>query len=244
MRRFVVPEGELEGRRDDGDTASRVVAIDSGGGSELLEMHIARYEQGRSKRRSLDGFQEILYVVSGRGTVVVDGQPHELEPGTAVYVAAGESYEVENPERERLQIVSALAPQVNGTARPERRVVRYADQPTLSASGDREFRYLVTAEAGCTELTQFFGVIAPGRAPEHSHVYDEVIYVLEGEGILHTGREDEPVATGSCIHLPPLLVHSLENSGSSPMRIVAVFHPAGDPASRAYEANESEPQAS
>jgi quercetin dioxygenase-like cupin family protein len=238
MRRFVVPEGELEGRRDDGDTASRVVAIDSGGGSELLEMHIARYEQGRSKRRSLDGFQEILYVVSGRGTVVVDGQPHELEPGTAVYVAAGESYEVENPERESLQIVSSLAPQVDGTARPERRVVRYADQPTLSASGDREFRYLVTAEAGCTELTQFFGVIAPGRAPEHSHVYDEVIYVLEGEGVLHTVGGDEPVATGSCIHLPPLLVHSLENSGSSPMRIVAVFHPAGDPASRAYEANE------
>jgi hypothetical protein len=31
---------------------------------------------------------------------------------------------------------------------------------------------------------------------------------------------------------------SLENAGSSRMRIVAVFHPAGDPASRAYEANE------
>jgi quercetin dioxygenase-like cupin family protein len=238
MRRLVVPEGELRGIREDGDTASRVVAIDSRGGSELLELHVGRYEQGRSKPRSLDGFQEILYVVSGRGTVVVDGQPHELEPGTAVYVAAGESYEVENPERESLQIVSALAPQVNGTARPERRVVSYADQPTLPASGDREFRYLVTADAGCTELTQFFGVIAPGRAPEHSHVYDEVIYVLEGEGVLHTDGGDEPVAVGSCIHLPPLLVHSLENSGPSTMRIVAVFHPAGDPASRAYEANE------
>jgi quercetin dioxygenase-like cupin family protein len=67
-------------------------------------------------------------------------------------------------------------------------------------------------------------------------VYDEVIYVLEGEGVLHAEGSDEPVAPGSSIHLPPLLVHSLENSGDSPMRIVAVFHPAGDPASRAYEA--------
>ncbi len=238
MRRLVVPERELNRSRKNGDTASRAVAIDSKGGSELLELHVGRYEQGRSKPRSLDGFQEILYVVSGRGTLIVDGHPHELEPGTAVYVAAGESYEVANPERESLQIVSALAPQGNGTARPERRVVRYADQPTLTASGDREFRYLVTAEAGCTDLTQFFGVIAPGRAPEHSHVYDEVIYVLEGEGVLHTDGADEPVAAGSCIHLPPLRVHSLENSGPAPMRIVAVFHPAGDPASRAYEANE------
>ena len=238
MRRLVVPEGELQEGWVDGDTATRAVAIDSEAGSEVLELHVARYEQGRSQPRSLDGVQEILYVVSGRGTVIVDGQPHELEPGTAVYVAAGESYEVQNAEPESLRIVSAVAPQANGTARPERRVVRYADQPTLTASGDREFRYLVTAEAGCRDLTQFFGVIAPGRAPEHSHVYDEVIYVLEGEGVLHTEGQDEPVAAGSCIHLPPLLLHSLENSGSSPMRIVAVFHPAGDPASRAYEANE------
>jgi hypothetical protein len=28
------------------------------------------------------------------------------------------------------------------------------------------------------------------------------------------------------------------NSGEGPMKVVAVFHPAGDPASRAYEANE------
>jgi len=237
--RYVVPNREPELRRDDGDTASRVVAIDSEQGSELLGLHLGRYEQGRSRPRTLDGTQEIMYVVSGRGTVFVDGRPDELEPGTAVYVVTGESYEVENPGPESLLIVSATAPQADGMARPEQRIVRYADQPSLPASGDREFRYLVTDEVGCRDLTQFFGVIAPGRAPEHSHVYDEVIYVLEGEGVLHTedGR-DEPVSPGSCIHLPPLLVHSLENSGDSPMRIVAVFHPAGDPASRAYEANQ------
>jgi quercetin dioxygenase-like cupin family protein len=236
--RYVVPDRELEMRRDDGDTASRAVAIDAETGSELLELHVARYEPGRSKRRKLEGVQEILYVVSGSGTVFVDGRPHELEPGTAAYLVAGESHEVENTGSESLVIVSVIAPQANGGARPVGRTVRYADQPSLPASGDREFRYLVTHELGCRDLTQFFGVIAPGRAPEHSHVYDEVIYVLEGEGVLHTEGLDEPVAPGSCIHLPPLLVHSLENSGDSPMRIVAVFHPAGDPASRAYEANE------
>jgi len=236
--RYVVPNGALEMHRDDGDTASRAVAIDSDAGSELLELHVGRYEPGRSRPRRLDGVQEIMYVVSGQGTALVDGTAHELEPGTAAYVTAGESYEVENEGQESLLIVSVIAPQANGSTRPERRTVRYADQPSLPASGDREFRYLVTNEVGCSDLTQFLGVIAPGRAPEHSHVYDEVIYVLEGEGILHTEGLDEPVAAGSCIHLPPFLLHSLENSGTSPMRVVAVFHPAGDPASRAYEANE------
>jgi len=235
---YVVHERELESRRDGGDTASRAVAIDARAGSELLELHVTRYDPGRSLPRALQGVQEILYAASGRGRLVVDDQAHELEAGTGVYLAAGESYEVESRGPEELLTVSVIAPQTNGATPVGPRTVRLADQPLLSASGDREFRYLVTEELGCRDMTQFYGVIAPGRAPDHSHVYDEVIYVLEGEGVLHGDGEDRPVSAGSCIHLPPLYVHSLENSGDKPMQIVAVFQPAGDPASRAYEANE------
>jgi len=31
-------------------------------------------------------------------------------------------------------------------------------------------------------VTQFIGFIPPGRAPDHFHRYDEVIYILAGEG--------------------------------------------------------------
>ncbi len=239
MRRgHSISERELQPTRAEGDTAERAVAIDSDLGSERLELHVTRYEPGRSLTRALDGIQEILYAVSGHGMLFIDGEAHELEPRTGAYVAEGESYEVENPGPETLTVVSATAPRENGATPSARRTVRYDDQPSLPASGDREFRYLVTDEVGCRDLTQFFGVIAPGRAPDHSHVYDEVIYVLEGEGTLHIDGEHEPVAAGTCIHLPPLREHSLENSGEGPMKVVAVFHPAGDPASRAYEANE------
>ena len=238
MRGYVVHERDLESTRGEGDTADRAVAIDSSAGSDVLELHLARYDVGRSSPQTLDGVQEIMYTVSGNGTLEVGGEAHELEPGTAAYLTAGETYEVENPGPGTLVIASATAPQEANGQEPVARIVRYADQPTLPASGDREFRYLVTHEVGCRDVTQFFGVIAPGRAPDHSHVYDEVIYVLEGEGVLHGDGADRPVSAGSCIHLPPFFVHSLENSGDSAMRIVAVFHPAGDPASRAYEAND------
>jgi mannose-6-phosphate isomerase-like protein (cupin superfamily) len=236
---YVVHEGELEVDRGNGDTASRVVAIDSSNGSSVLELHLVRYGPGRSSPRTLEGVQEIMYTTSGSGSLAVGGESHELAPGTAVYLTAGETYEIDNPGSEELTIVSATAPQSPDDAHaPTSRTVRYADQPTLPASGDREFRYLVTGEVGCRDATQFYGVIAPGRAPDHSHVYDEVIYVLEGEGVLHSEGEDRPVSAGSCIHLPSFFVHSLENSGDAAMRIVATFHPSGDPASRAYEANE------
>jgi quercetin dioxygenase-like cupin family protein len=236
---FVVAEQELESRRADADTASRAVAIDARTGSEQLELHVVRYEPGRSLPRTLDAADEIMYAVSGAGTVLIEGEPHELAAGTGAYVAAGESFEVENAGPEALAVISVLVPPT-GEPRPpnERRTVRYDDQPPLPAGGDREFRYLVTGEVGCRTATQFFGLIAPGRAPEHGHVYDEVIHVLEGEGALHADGASKPVRQGSSIHLPPLLEHSLENSGDATMRIIAVFHPAGDPASRAYEANE------
>ena len=238
MTGYVVHEEELQVDAQNGDTAARAVAIDSSNGSSVLELHLARYGPGRSSSHALEGVQEIMYAVSGKGSLLVAGQSHELEPGTAAYLTAGESYEIDNPGPEELLIVSATAPQDAGDTQATARTVRYADQPTLPASGDREFRYLVTDEVGCKDATQFFGVIAPGRAPDHSHVYDEVIYVLEGEGVFHGGGHDRPVRAGSCIHIPPFFVHSLENSGDSPMRIVATFHPSGDPASRAYEAND------
>ena len=205
----------------------------------MSRLRIARYASGRSQLKETGDRIAVLYVVSGNGTVRVAGTRYAVEPSTGVYIAAGESYEVVNPGAEDLLVVAVTAPSMgNGSPSAERRTVREADQPNLTASGDREFRYLVTDEIGCREVTQFRGDIAPGRAPEHSHVYNEVIYVLEGNGALHTDGEDAPVEAGSCIHLPAYLRHSLENSGDSTMRVVAVFHPAGDPASRAYEANE------
>jgi mannose-6-phosphate isomerase-like protein (cupin superfamily) len=100
----------------------------------------------------------------------------------------------------------------------------------------RSFRYLVNQDAGCREMTQFVGVVEPFRAPDHSHTYDEVGYILEGHGYAHVDGESIPIGPGSCFHLPPEKVHCIENSGPGPMRILGVFHPSGDPASRSYDA--------
>jgi quercetin dioxygenase-like cupin family protein len=88
--------------------------------------------------------------------------------------------------------------------------------------------------APSASATQFIGLIPPGRAPDHFHYYDEVIYVLEGEGYLDIGGEQAPIRAGTCIHLPKTLVHSLANTGESEMRVLGVFRPAGSPAEAYY----------
>jgi mannose-6-phosphate isomerase-like protein (cupin superfamily) len=176
-------------------------------------------------------------VVSGRGELEIDGRSFVLQPETAAYVAAGEGYRVHNPGPDELLVDAARAPGSDGRPREDGpRTVRYGDRQPLPATAGREFRHLVGSELGCHDVTQFLGVIPPGRAPMHSHTYDEVAYVVEGEGILHLNGSETPIGPGTCIHLPPRVEHCLENTGEGPMRVLGVFHPAGDPSS-AYPAN-------
>ena len=230
---YVVAEREVSAEPESG-TAKVRVTIDRACGCERLEQRVLRFATGLSDERPTGARQEVLYVASGRGRLRADGGDHALDPGTGAFLVPGDRYRVENPGPDDLVIVSVSAP-CEGERRSQV-TVRYADREALPASPNREFRLLVDRDAGCLDVTQFVGLIPPGRAPMHSHTYDEVIYVIEGEGVLHLGARDTPIGPGSCIHLPPLEEHCLENTGPTPLRVLGVFHPSGDPASKAYQA--------
>jgi mannose-6-phosphate isomerase-like protein (cupin superfamily) len=239
MRGFVTAESVVAARRDGGDTAEVRVAIDASCGCERLEQRVIRFAPGRSAERHAGDRQEVLYVASGHGTLELGEARHPLEPDTGAYLVPGDGYAVDNPGPDELVVISVTAP-CEDSAPPngDRPVtIRYADRPVLPASPNREFRYLVNQDLGCRDVTQFVGLIPPGKAGMHSHTYDEVVYVIEGEGVLHLGGTETPISAGSCIHLPPLEEHCLENTSASTMRVLGVFHPSGDPASRASEAN-------
>ena len=234
-QRFVISEADVDARSDDGDTVLEKETMGPATGSERLAQRVLRFRAGRSAERGADDRDELLYVVSGRGVLELDGEPHPLEPDTAAYVRAGERWAIAT-EGEELLLVAVSAP-ASADAPEERRVlVRFEEQPELRADANRTFRYLVNQDAGCLDATQFVGVVQPCRAPDHSHVYDEVGYIIEGHGLAHVGGESVPLGPGSCFHLPPEQVHCIENTGPGVMRILGVFHPSGDPASRAYDA--------
>ena len=102
----------------------------------------------------------------------------------------------------------------------------------VETTGDRRFRVLFGPGRGCAVATQFVGEIPPGRAPEHSHPYDEMVLILQGEGVVHVGGADHALAPGTCTHLPPGQPHCLENTGTGTMRVLGVFHPADSPAAK------------
>ena len=110
--------------------------------------------------------------------------------------------------------------------------ISYLGDCETEVTGDRRFRVLLGPGRGCEAATQFRGEIPPGQAPEHSHPYDEVVRILAGEGVAHAGGADLPLAPGTCIHLPRGLPHCLENTGSTTLVVLGVFHPGGSPAAK------------
>lgn len=192
-----------------------------------FEQRLLRLDGPSPQRRNDD--DEVLYVLRGRGAATIDGESTTLDVGMAVYVARGTPWRVDDADDLELLSVLVRDPLPPAAAHA---VLRGGDR--AGATAGRQFTLLARPEAGCASVTQFVGYIPPGRAPDHYHLYDEVVYVLQGEGELHIGGEDAPLRPGACIHLPARLVHCLENSGPGEMRVLGVFRPAGSPAEAYY----------
>jgi quercetin dioxygenase-like cupin family protein len=102
------------------------------------------------------------------------------------------------------------------------------------ATGARSFQVLHGPHNGSTRATMFVGYIPPGKAPWHYHLYDEIVWVLRGEGELHIGDTVEPLEHGAAFRLRPREVHIVENTDPAvELAVVGIFTPAGSP-SAAY----------
>lgn len=172
---------------------------------------------------------EVLYVLEGEGTAMLDGESHSLRTGTAVFVARGQGWTATGDGRAVSVLVHDPAPSTRQHA-----VLDLTAAEHGSATAGREFVLGATPAVGCESVTQFIGLVPPGRAPDHFHRYDEVIYVLAGTGVLYADGEEAELSAGSCVHLPARLVHALANTGESELRLLGVFRPAGSPAEAYY----------
>lgn len=173
---------------------------------------------------------EVLYVISGSGSVSLGSDRADVATGSAAYVGRGTTWRVE--EANDLAVLSVLVRNpLPGNGRTHA-VLQPADAENATAG--RQFQLLATPAIGCATITQFIGIIPVVRAPDHFHTYDEVVYVLDGVGALHIDGESAELRAGSCVHLPARLVHCLENTGPGEMHVLGVFRPAGSPAEAYY----------
>jgi mannose-6-phosphate isomerase-like protein (cupin superfamily) len=188
---------------------------------------------------------ELWFVIEGTGRLDLDGERGpDLSQDRGLWIPPGAAYQVQ-PGQDgdlRLDIVTlpaatsaaSTAPADDASAAPDPRTPRSTDlrDCEVETTGDRKFRVMFGPGRGCSVATQFVGEIPPGRAPEHSHPYDEVVLIMQGKGVAHIGGVAYELAAGTCLHLPPGLMHCLENTGPELLRVLGVFHPADSPAAK------------
>jgi mannose-6-phosphate isomerase-like protein (cupin superfamily) len=182
------------------------------------------------------------------GTIFINGNPFEIGPDTGIYIRPNETFAIDNTTSDSITVICSQCPDPNcspqfasappaasqSNASAPAPVVRLADQ-RAQPTADRWYRVIVDDAIGSAQVTQFVGSIPPGRAPDHFHNYEEVLFILRGEGLMWAGETNTPIVPGSCIYLPRGQVHCVDNTGEGELRLLGVFYPAGSPSVR-YEA--------
>lgn len=208
--------------------------IDKANGAEAISLRILEFGPGRSPELRNEECDEVLYVLENDCTIFIDGNAYDVGPETGIYLRPRQTLTVENSGPEPVRFVSSQCPEESRADTSHViPIVKLSDRRALPTA-DRWYRVLVDDEVGSEQVTQFVGSIPPGRAPDHFHEYEEVLFILRGEGRMWAGDTNTPIAPGSCIYLPKRQVHCVENTGTSELRLLGVFYPAGSPAVR-YE---------
>src|SRR5690349_12350437 len=79
-------------------------------GCDVLEQNVLELAAGGFASRSAGACEEVLFVLSGRGSLRLDGAEHVLEPESGAYLAPGEDYDLRNTGDEPLRLVAVAIP--------------------------------------------------------------------------------------------------------------------------------------
>ncbi|HIE20983.1 MAG TPA: cupin domain-containing protein [Acidimicrobiia bacterium] len=229
-----------------GSDARLEVRVDASVGCRNLEQRLLHVGPGGHAEAHQADSEDVLFVIGGGGALRFGGHVAALEPRSGVVVPADTPYRIDaGPDG--VHLLSVLSPQPGRPGSvpaadappPDGDPVREGDQEVIAAGDDasidymdRWFRVLADPSHGARFVTQFVGYIGHSRAPEHVHTYEEVIYIVDGDGLVHIG-ETHPLRPGTSIYLPPGAPHCLENPHSNRvLALVGVFCPAGSPKER------------
>ena len=82
-----------------------------------------------------------------------------------------------------------------------------------------------------------------GQVPWHNQEQEEIYFIVEGTGEMCLGEERTTVTTAQAVYIPPQVFHQLTNTGSTPMRMIYCYGPAGDVAHWRQELDGTLPKA-
>jgi len=171
-------------------------------GAHAISLSVIEFAPGMSAAMQNGDCDQILYLLNdevggarGVGLASIDGQSYDIRADSGIYVRPKQTFAINNRSSDPLTIISSQCPDpdrgpqfidqpaIKSVAESAKSspIVRLSDQKA-QPTADRWYRVLIDERAGSTQVTQFVGSIPPGRAPDHFHHYEEVLFILRGKG--------------------------------------------------------------
>jgi len=173
-------------------------------GADAISLRILEFGPGASPHLSNHLADEVFYFLENldgsescsQCTIHIDDRQYEVGAQTGFYLRAGQTLTVDNPGSSPVIFVSSQCPDEMSSDKPDAPSTPAVFNPSLAGAepfvrlsdraamptADRWYRVLVDDEIGSEQVTQFVGSIPPGRAPDHFHKYEEVLFILTGTG--------------------------------------------------------------
>lgn len=214
--------------------------INHSDGAEFISQFYGELDQGVSEVLQFGDSAVVLFVCGGAGVATVSGIEFPLLQESGLLVRPGEAFSLRVEGGAALRVLITACPQVfeplvleamphgfddTGCSR-----VAVVDPSLREPMADRFYQVLIGEPPETSPVTEFIGEMPQSRAAAHRHLYEEAIMILSGEGALWTEGLRTTVKQGDILFLPRKILHSLECTSPSGMRLVGVFYPSGSPA--------------
>ncbi len=111
------------------------------------------------------------------------------------------------------------------------KIVHYRDVEPMEASRvglegarDLAIRFLITQADGAPNFSMMVIDLSPeGNTPEHSHAWEEEIFVKSGHGAVKTGDVQTPIRPGDALYIGANESHQFLNTGKEHLELICLI---------------------
>jgi quercetin dioxygenase-like cupin family protein len=107
------------------------------------------------------------------------------------------------------------------------KIIHYTDVEEKDAEGGSrklKVRWLITKDIGAKNFAmRLFELDAGGHSPLHIHNWEHEVFILEGEGIVVSEKQERKFKAGDAIFIPPNEKHQLKNNSKEPVKFLCLI---------------------
>ena len=187
-----------------------------------FEIHASTLEPAKAPHppHVHDDMEELMIVKEGQVKITIAGKSKILGPGSIAFAMPGDEHGIENAGNTQatyliLKYKARKPDNERGKQAGGSFMIDWNDLQTKNTGKGyrRDFFNRATSQLAQFEMHTTALNADSASHPPHTHVQEEIIFIIRGNVTMHIDGKLYPAATGDLVFLPSLIPHALLNTG-------------------------------